>query len=256
MEQSEVKPQQRIVTTHDQCIALYARCTHADDTGYITINGTGVAFEIGDTSTADTTVNPYGGTPGTILYSEASTFHDFLRIGNVSANWELWFEAMPPDTSFADGSLVYAANADASAANYAIYINSTTQKFHAIALTRNGLKSGIHATDAGIEWEVHRVVYNGSFSGAVVMDLVECDDTNGSSESVFTFEDPASGVQTELPLYQSITLPMHIAQNRRVLLRVTAATSLTGLALMEIQGRYHGIYSTINKGELLCRKGF
>ncbi len=168
----------------DQSRVFGIKCVSTSQTGYITVSSTGVLFEIGDNTTADTTVD----TDGEVLIANYATPKAFMDAVNMSDNWSCRLLDVPPDYTITGSDLVAQSNTDCSSEVTVNLDESALANIGVVysGITGNGHKDEPHGSDAQTYNEIQYVTADiawASASGATAT-IFECDDVAGTKTAI------------------------------------------------------------------------
>lgn len=232
----------------DKCVAFGLRYKGAQASGKVAIaNTTGdMSFTHGavGSEVADTTVNPSGGTPGTIdLSGEGLTFLGVSQLVNASANWELWPKcALPTDVIEAAGTAKIINNIAATQckldAGYDVLIDTSAALYHSIGITRNGSSVYPHRHDAGVYHEITKIAVTTTYaSGTSIIYVYEVDDFLGTA-TLMSVGGIAAAATTVEKVLGDASYALYNNSGRRLVVKVVNSAAMTA-ADMEV---WYGTY--------------
>jgi len=221
----------------DTCKAFALKYIGSESTATVAIaNTTGdIAFVAG--GAADTTVNPGGGTPGTIdLSADAATFALIQTIVDASPNWEyIPLCARPEDASEASGTSKIINNISATSATidggYVVKIDTSAALYHSVEVTKNGQSSDPHGFDAGWFHQIELIRATTTFgSGTSTIQVYSVEDRAQTSTLLTTFAAGATTVEAKHPA-DGNPYPLVSAEGRRLIVKVLNSAAMTAADL-------------------------
>jgi hypothetical protein len=227
--------------TNDATIGLKIRYKGTQAAAHITIAATtnDFVFEQGaSTALANTTTgtNPtVGATTGRIDLSSStvSTFSKLVRqINNV--DWEAWLVDVPPDlaveVSAGNGKFLPVTDQDCTvAAGYSCILDTSLMAKEAFfaGLTFNGPSTTPHSHDGQVLHEILQIKAKAGFgTNACSIDVIECDDVNGTAAVVKTYPYTVASQGTTITLGTGDE-PYISTQNKRLVVRITGGSATT-----------------------------
>jgi hypothetical protein len=223
------------VTTADGSIACYikyigseasGKIAFANTTGDISCTHGAVGSEV-----ADTTVNPNGGTAGTIdLSAEAATFAALKAIFDATPNWELIPAGyLPGDATEASGTAKILNNIAATSAKidggYPVYFDRSASLYHGIGITNCRQSSVPHCHDGQVRHIIDYIAVTLTYSsGTHTIYVYEVDDVAASSTQLFSTAAAATTVAFKLPV-SGTPDPTFTAESKRLVLKQISSTA-------------------------------
>ena len=235
------------VNTLDGSVAYRIKYIGSAESGLLTISSAGdhvfVHGALGSEA-ADTTVNPNGGTPGTIdVSAEATTFAQLKRIVDESANWEfIPIGILPtdaPNTTTTTHLVAVTTQQCNVAAGYAVYIDRSATLYNVVGVTFNGPSSEPHGSDSQSHNEINYLSVTLTFAGGThTIYVYEVDDVAGTATLLDSFGSAATTVAKKIPV-SGTQGTVYSTENKRLVVKQASVAGEPTATEIEVHYSQH-----------------
>lgn len=208
-----------------------------------------LSSEVVDT---DTKLDPDG--VGVInVNADCTTMHGFGSIVNGSDNWR-WIPvgAIPDDASFKDGTdgiFTQVTGGNCSAVGgYGVMTDDSDSLFVVAGMTWPTLATDLQRGNQGVYWEAVRVIALSTYaSGTSTLQLIACDDVNGTKEIIKTFTTGATTVEVAYPAETSPAVEVHGSKTGKRLVAKLTNSAAMSVVRIAIHGRGYIATAVLDK---------